>query len=48
MVLTNCQYCGRKTTFTEIPNKFPYDRTEWIKCDNCGGKHFRIGSSFGF
>ena len=47
MPLTNCHGCGRKTTFTEIP-KSKYDKTEWLKCDQCGQLHFRVGSSFGF
>jgi len=47
MALTQCFGCGRKTTFTELPPK-PYDKTEWLKCDQCGQLHFRIGSSSGF
>jgi len=47
MALTNCHGCGRKTTFTEVQNTRPSDRTEWMKCDNCGQLHFRVGSSFG-
>lgn len=46
VALTNCHGCGRKTTFTEVKDR--YDKTEWMKCDSCGQLHFRIGSSYGY
>lgn len=48
MPLTVCPSCGtNKKGFTPLPPE-KYSTTEWLICNNCGSKIFRVGSSLGF